>query len=277
MEILDSKRHDKAAQPHHLSRIVHFLNGSKYWGWLSEPEMAENYQPEQVNQGNALFTMTLQALVDQWIDSGKDAEGIESPLTRNLNAVPLGCTQPLLDVLLAWLNRGNWPSYTLMQSGKIGIVSQPPRPFIADERGLAKYREPEEYANGCAIFFFMELLDTPGSHRVGRCNNSECGRYYVRQRLRKADIKRGSYCGQCARVGSVVRTKISRETARQKLVSLAAGCWDAWTQTRRNGERADWVAKQVNKRSTVGVTGRWVSRNLKAIEVELERRKNAKS
>ncbi len=277
MEILDGKRHDKAAQPFHLSRIVGLLNGAKYWGWLSDSDAAKNYQPEQIEKADALFAETVRALVDQWIDSGKNAEGIESPLSRNVNTVPPGYTQPLFDVLYAWLNRGNWPSFSLMRSGKIAINSEPPHLQIADKRGLAKYREPEEYANDCAFFYFKELLDTPGAHRVGRCNNPDCRRYYIRRRLRKAEIKRGAYCGQCTGVGSVARTKISRETAKQRLVSLAADYWDAWTQTRRNPERADWVAKQVSKRSTVSITGKWAIRNLKAIEIELERRKHAES
>jgi len=275
VDILDGKRHDKAVQPFHLGRIVNFLNGGKHWGWLSEAETAKHYQPEQVKQADILFTKRLRALVDQWIGSGKDREGIESPLNRNVNAVPTGYTQPLFDVLSAWLNR-NMPTPALMRSGKIAIIAQPPKDRTTDEHGLVKFRDPEEYGNECAIFHFKELLDTPGAHRVGRCNNPKCRRYYVRRRLRKAEIKRGTYCGNCTAAGSVERMKRSREARKQRLVSLAADRWDDWKQTRRYGEKADWVARQMNKLSDRAITAKWVTRNRLAIEAEVERRKHAK-
>lgn len=279
MQILDGKRHDKAAQPLHLGHIVTLLNGGKHWGWLSHPETAANYLPEQIELADAFFTKSFRMLVDQWIDSAKDSEGIETPLNRNVVTVPPGYTQPLFDVLLAWLNRGNWPEWGLMRDGKIAISVQPPKEWTKDELGLARFRDPEEYADDCAIFHFKELLDTPGAHRVGRCKNAECRKpYYVRRRLRKAEIKRGTYCDKCVGASSVERTRISREAHKQKLVSLAADSWDEWKPARRVGKQSDWVAKQVNKKLPLSkhVEGKWVSQNREAIETEVKRRKHAK-
>jgi hypothetical protein len=216
------------------------------------------------------------ALVEQWIDSGKDSNGIEQPLTRNVRKVPPGYTESLFDVLLAWLGR-HTPKPVLTNSGRIAISLGSPSISELDENGRVRYLDPEHYAKECAIFHFKELLDLAGAHRLARCNNPKCGRYYLRRRLRKAEIKRGTYCGECSGVGSVVRTRASRGVRAQKLVNLAVDVWDQWKPTHRYGKKSDWVAKQINKRSDAVITGKWVSQNQRAIESELERRKHAKS
>lgn len=277
MEILDGKRHDKKSERFHLDHSVYLLNGGRHWGWLDHSAEPKNFTPQQIKRGNEVFTKAFRALVNQWIDSGKDARGIESPLRRYVNKAPRGYTEPLLEVLRLWLVR-NMPKLVLMQSGKVAIAVQPPNHWELDEHGLVKYLEPGKYAKECAIFHFKELLDTPGANRLARCNNPECSRpYYLRRRLpRKAEIKRGTYCGNCAGAGSMKRTKVSREVRRQKLVNLAADSWNDWKPTRLHGKKSDWVAQQMNKQSDSAITGRWISRNLKAIEIEVERRKHAK-
>ena len=274
MQVLDGKRHDRAAQRSELARIVGWLNGGKHWGWLDHSAEPKIFTPEQIRRGDAAFTKAFRALMDQWIDSGKD--GGEEPLTRYVNKVPPGYTESLLDVLRAWLNR-NMPKPMLMNSGKIAIGLQPPSLWELDENGRVKYLEPEKYAEECAVFHFAELLDLPGAHRVARCNNPECRRYYLRGRLFKKKIKRGTYCGTCDGIGSVERTRVSRGARKQKQINLAANFWDEWKPTRRHGRKSDWIAQQMNKRAGSTLTGRWVSRNLKAIEIEVERRKHAKS
>jgi hypothetical protein len=274
VEILDGKWHGRAAQPFHLARIVGFLNGGRHWGWLSHPETARNYQPEQIERADRLFVKSFRALVDQWIDSGKQAGGTESPLSRNVNAVPPGSTQPLFDVLATLLRR-NWLRPVLLRTGKFAIQVQRPSDYTMDGDGRVRYRDPEEYAKECSISHFAELLDTPGANRVGRCNNPKCGRYYIRRRLRKSEIKRGSFCLNCVGAGSVQRTRASREERKQRLVNLAADCWRDWQPQRRFGKQTNWVAAQINKRSDAAITGKWVSQNLAAIKGEIEHRKSA--
>jgi hypothetical protein len=89
VDILDGKRHDKSAQVHHLGRAVYLLSGGKHWGWLSFPGEAETLSLEVLNRADAMFLNTFRALVNQWIDSGIEAE-IESPLTRDIRKVPPG-------------------------------------------------------------------------------------------------------------------------------------------------------------------------------------------
>lgn len=274
MDILDGKRHDKSAQVHHLGRAVYLLSGGKHWGWLSFPGEAETLSLEVLNRADAMFLNTFRALVNQWIDSGIEAE-IESPLTRDIRNVPPGYSVPLFDVLYAWLNR-NMPQPALMNSGRIAILAKSPNNWTTDERGFAKRVDPEEYAKECAIFHFKELLDTPGAHRLARCNNPECGRHYLRRRLRKKEIKRGTFCTECAGKGSQARTRATRYRRRQALVEAAAGYWREWNALTRRGTLSDWVAGKLRKEFRISITGKWVSRNRKAIETEVENRAQSK-
>jgi hypothetical protein len=267
MEILDGKRHDKAALPHHLNLAVYFLNGGGHWGLLDWGMLNAHEESQDVKRGNAIFLKTFRALVNQWIDSGKNGEGIESPLRRNVNEVPPGYEVPLYEVMLDWLNR-NLPKPALMRSGKIAILAQSPKPWTTNDRNLIKYRPPEEYARECAIFQFAELLELAGANRLAHCNNPRCGRYYLRIRLRKKEIKRGAYCGKCVGVGGAERTKISRNARKQKLIELAANVWPLdWKPTLKYRNRSDWVVAEMKKRKpSVLVTRKWVTQNQHAIE-----------
>ena len=275
MEILDGKSHTKSARRSQLEWIVWLLNEGKHWGWLDHASNPLNLKPEQLRRADEVFMKQFRALVEQWIESGKDSNGIEQPLTRNVRNVPSGYAEPLFGVLLAWLGR-HTPKPVLMNSGKIAISLCSPSISELDENGRVRHLDPEHYAKECAIFHLKELLDLAGAHRLARCNNPKCGRYYLRRRLRKAEIKRGTYCGECSGAGSVARTRVSREGRAQKLVNLAVQVWDQWKPTHRYGKKSDWVAKQINKRSDAAITGKWVSQNRTAIEIEQERRKHAK-
>jgi hypothetical protein len=251
MEILDGKRHDKAALPHHLSLAVFFLNGGGHWGMLDWGMLNAPQKSEDVKRGDAVFLKTFRALVNQWIDSGKDGEGIESPLRRNVNEVPGGYEVPLYEVMLGWLNR-NLPKPALMRNGKIAILAQSPKLWTTDDRNLVKYRDPEEYARECAIFQFKELLELPGANRLACCNNPRCGRYYLRIRLRKKEIKRGAYCGKCVAIGAVERTKISRNARKQELIELAANVWPPdWKPTPKFRNQFDLGCRGNEKEETL--------------------------
>jgi hypothetical protein len=276
VEILDGKRHDKSAQSHHLNWAIQLLNGGEHWGFLSHPDVAKEFTPEALKRADVMFSRSFRALANQWIDSGVEEE-IESPLTRNIRKVPPGYTEPLFDVLYAWLNR-NMPRPALMNNGKIAILAQPPNYWTTDERGLVKYLEPEEYAKECAVFQFKELLDTAGAHRLSRCNNPECGRLYLRSRLCKKEIKRGTFCADCAGKGSQVRTRATRERRKQELIELAAEYWIQWNVASRRGKQSEWAALKMNRdrklreEMRITITGKWVSRNREAIEIEVAKR-----
>jgi len=278
MEILDGRNHSKWAQPHHLNSAVSLLNGGPGWGWLDFPGVADEFAPEALKRADARFLQSFRAFVNQWIDSGIGGE-IESPLARDVRKVPPGYREPLFDILYRWLNR-NMPLPALMNTGRIAILARAPSYQTTDEQGLVQNRDPEEYAEECAIYHFQELLDTPGAHRLARCANAECRRLYLRKRLRKKEIKRGTFCADCMGKGSRVRTRATRETRKRMLIAWAADYWDEWEAGRKRQERSTWIALKVNRRTGIKgayppITGRWVSRNREAIKREGERRRLA--
>ena len=279
MEVLDGKNHSRWAQPYHLTRLVRLLNGGPGWGWLDFRGVAEQFDLDSCRRANEKFLGSFRSLVSQWIDSGiKD--GIESPLTRDVRAVPSGYREPLFDILYRWMNR-NMPRPALMNSGRIAILTQQPKYYTTDERGLVKYLDPEQYAEECAIYHFEELLDTPGAHRVARCANRDCGRLYLRRRMRKKEIKRGTFCVSCLGKGSQARTRASRESRKRALIAFAAEYWKEWETGRKRADRSSWIATRVNRRIGTKarfqpVTARWATQNRAEIEREVSARRDEK-
>ncbi len=241
MQILDGKNHQRGAfEKVALDVIVGLLNTGKYWGWISFPPTSSNYTPEQIRLADTAFLTTLRALVDQWINSGIREDGVETPSRRNVRPAPEGYLESLFDILLGWLSR-NVPKPALMGDGKIGILDRRPEPY-----GL----EVDVYARETAVYYLKELLECPAPHRLRRCK--KCGVYFARERERKGDIKRGSYCGKCEPVGATERTRLSRRRRKNQQLDAAAQAWPHWAKSRRHPNRAEWVAQQVNKRIQTG-------------------------
>ncbi len=151
----------------------------------------------------------------------------------------------------------NMPKPALLTNGRIGILDRRPEPY-----GLAV----DEYARETAIYYLKELLECPAPHRLGRCRNSRCGRYFIRRRERKTEIKRGAYCGGCQLIGAAERTRLSRQRTKERLLHAAAEAWPRWTKSNRHPVREDWVAREVSKHAgTVRIQRKWVSQNKKAV------------
>ena len=265
MDILDGTRDRDRWLP---DWVVGFLNGEKHWGLLDHPNVGKHYSPETRQQADELFAKSLHALANQWIDSGKDSEGIEEPLKRDVSRILPGDTQPLFDVLSDWLGR-NMPKPALMRTGKVAILVDPPNLGALD---------PRFYARECAVYWFKELLDTPGAYRVARCKNPACQIYYLRGRLQKSAIKRGTYCRHCGGAASTERTRSSRESCKRRLIDLAADFWPGWKPTGQNLKQSNWVAAKMKRKlgTNIQITGKWVTQNRKAIETEVKLREQAR-
>jgi hypothetical protein len=229
---------------------------------------------------NAL-TRSLRSLVDRWIDSGRGADGVDAPLSRTVYWLPGGDTLPLCDVLLAW-NRRHAEQLHIQPSGQRAISLGKPKAESPKKSWVERLSEffydpqPEnEYeASEIAIYWLQELLESPGSKRIARCDNPGCRQpYYLRERVR-TKITRGTYCNRCASAGSIARVKANRERRRRELVESAADTWDAFRPSRRYPRKSDWVALKVTERTSWAIKGKWVTQNQKAIEAEVERRKH---
>jgi hypothetical protein len=196
-------------------------------------------------------------MVDKWIDSGKAGE-VENPWER--------VAPPLLESFLA----RNPPALSVDADG----------PYLI----LMPQHEGKSLADAVidgARAMFLQLLDSPACRRLFRCNG--CGMYFLRERMPKKDtpIKRGSWCARCKREGRdrIRRTEDGRNERTRQMVRLAADAWPLWRQDRRHGERAEWIARKVNKRLQASwnpIAKNWVTGHKDEIEAELERRRHAK-
>ncbi len=256
MQILDGKNHRQGAyEKIALDVIVGHLNGGRYWGWLAAPITAKNYTPEAIARADSLFLTTFRALVDQWIASGVNEDGTETPSSRYVRGLPKGYSQSLFDILHGWLSR-NMPKPALMNDGKIAILDQRPRLLGQDL---------DSYARESAIFYLTELLNCPAPHRLARCNN--CREYFARQRERKGNIKRGTYCGKCEPIGAADRTRLSRQRRKNLQLDAAVKAWSQWRRSNSYPNQSEWIAKQVNKQVPSGnqIRAKWVVQNRKEI------------
>ena len=255
----------------------------------------------------AALVKKLRSLVDEWIDSAVYPDGSESPKDRSItgpllkflprrklpkrkpdvvltDGIPKPEPESLHAVLVDWIARVGG-SISIDAAGQYDVRVPDPHPSRVSGNLMTRY-PVEEYAQDRAIFYFKQLLELPDAQKVARCANTQCRLYYVRGRLRTRLILRGAFCGKCIGIGSRDRMKISREVKTKKLVEVAANYWDQWPSTSRNGKNEsvahnERVAGAINKELKLNLqerkTGKWVARNQTDIELELERRKNAKS
>jgi hypothetical protein len=143
-------------------------------------------------------------------------------------------------MLGAWVDRHK-PSVGVMGTGELAVWD-PPTPSLRDV-------EPSLFGKEYAMYWLFKLLNSPVAALLARCENRKCGNYYLRRRVRKSPIKRGTCCGRCTGVGSTARTKASRERRKQTLINLAAGVWpDEWKPTREYRKLSDWVAAEMRKK-----------------------------
>jgi hypothetical protein len=252
-----------------VGHVAHLLNGGNHWTWMQFPDIAEAYGASGIRVADAHLVTHIRALIDHWIDSARESDGVDEPQKRNLNKALPGSCESLITELRNWLAR-NQPQVALDVTGKKAVLDLQNQKLL----GL----EPAAFGVEIATYWFLQLLDSPGAHRLAKCDNGQCGRYYVRKGLRTTLIKRGSYCPECTDAGSVKRIKVSREARKKRLISLAADLWIAdWKQSHQHTKLSVEVAQKMTERlpQTKPITGKWVSQNRRTIEMELERRKNA--
>jgi hypothetical protein len=202
------------------------------------------------------FLSTLQHFVNQWLASGRSANG-DCPSERK---VPV-------QILQEFIRRN--PPYLDLKT--------PSGPLLLDLEPLpVKKTDPLLVARDAATFLFLKLMDSPERARLSRCD--VCERYFVRARIPKKDflIYRGCFCVSCKGKGSMRRTNVSRDRRKNQLVKLAANWWPKWESKNRKEDRSKWVARKVNENlpraADEGITGKWITQNQAAIETEVASR-----
>jgi hypothetical protein len=207
--------------------------------------------------GNASETLVseLRRLVDEWLDSGRSG-GIEMPKTRTLENTPTAYSE-----MNRWLGR-NRPVSFATPSGEIRYMIGP-NSFPADGQ-CNSIRESKEAARR----MFVLLMDSPVKYALFRCHKADCGRYYILERPR-GTYKRWTYCPQHrTRVSALRGTKEKRERERIGALEIASNALGAWPGLTKRTRAKHKTAKGyiASKLSHLGLTAKWVTRNLSEIE-----------
>jgi hypothetical protein len=96
-----------------------------------------------------------------------------------------------------------------------------------------------------ANFHFVSLVLNPWRKALGKCNNRNCGRYFVKQRIRDADLK---YCSPECR-GPAETLRKFHEERDKKLLLAYQYLYEVWPDK-------DWKSKLAKK---LKVTPKWVT------------------
>jgi hypothetical protein len=136
----------------------------------------------------------------------------------------------------------------------------------------------EVFGRRVAAYWFFQLLNSPYSRHLARCD--DCKRYFAYQRAPKTDIKSGVYCPKCKQSGSVRRVKSARALLQAELIDAASLFWGEWRLSHTHPDQREWLAsrvsRQFSRRLKAPLTRKWVSQNINSIQAAIERRTHAK-
>jgi hypothetical protein len=221
-------------------------------------------QPEFIRTAEDSFCQTMKLLVDQWIISGKRHDGADSPLERNANWTGQGFPQSLeTSYRRLIVNSGISPIPVMRKDGKRRLKRTLPNlDAFAQDVTRSECEVFREHGKRLAMFYFAELLDSPYSFHIARCDG--CKGYFAYERKPRRTISRGTFCKDCKGAASRVRTQAYRKGERKDLLALVVKFWPQWTE-RKHPNRALWIAQQVNaqrKGTERRITQKWVNRNI---------------
>jgi hypothetical protein len=224
----------------------------------------------------------LRGWVDEWLDSGRDKTGAESPMWRSFKRA-----QKCGHAAVEYLRRA-----------RVG--------FLPDEGGLLlsflEYKEPsteplrplidtrnEDYAREQLVFFLLSQV----RFMLAKCRKKDCGTYFLLRHWNR-QYKGGTLCNSCKRSRSqdsaVKATAEVRKNAASQLHQLAAKRFskrilsipDWHKQPELKGAIAEYLNRQIERSESLravylngkreGVTGKWVARseNWNGIETALK-------
>jgi hypothetical protein len=202
----------------------------------------------------------LYACVTIWLDSGKDPDWpeIDNPMARNLLSTDPRSGETQLDILNRWKDR-HPPRLSFSAQGQVSIVYEEPR--YGTEGGLFGQPKGTTVPHDMAVYWFIRLLDSPGSRCLARCANPACKRFFL-YRKPQGRLKKGTFCSNCKATYFSELAKSRRAREKTKLLEIASQVWN-----RCNG-KADAVVTKMNEKlkREKPITRKWVTQNTAAIE-----------
>ena len=188
-----------------------------------------------------VFRAQLRELVDEWIESGYDENGVQTPKDRDLEKTPKAA-----QTLFAWIGRSPIP---------------------------AEIDDPVADAKSAATRMFRAItMDSKMYYRISRC--TQCGRYFFWERPKscykpRKDASRAVfYCPACrSSAGPPDRMQTRRDKLDEKWLSAAADALTKWRSSevlkRKFPSAVHYIAERMQRYDRKQT---WVTRNLNKIE-----------
>ncbi len=222
---------------------------------------------EEYQQASQILIAELRGLVDEWLASGRRPDGVEEPKARNLKKAEYAY-QAMTD----WAFSHKPPLFPTT-SGDMIVA------FGWSEWRTNGQDDPKTDAREEARRIFVLLMNSVVKYALFKCGETNCGCYYILERPR-GTYKRGTFCPQHRRRVSALRgTKEKRDQERSAALEIAVDAHRNWPNlTERT--RAKYKTEKgyiANKLFHLGLTAKWVTRNLSEIENRAKESDHAKS
>jgi hypothetical protein len=208
----------------------------------------------------------LRGWVDEWLDSGKDNNGVEDPRERNFEKARGTASAASEPKKICLVGRGNslspwFDTYDNEPTGSLYSLSgQPPR--------------STEYAREQLVFFLLSNV----RFRLAKCRKDHCGTYFLLKHWNR-QYKGGTLCDSCKRSRSeesaIKATAEVRDHAKAELHEFAAKKFakqirgtPRWHQQKElKGRIASFLNAKIERSESLravyksGITGKWVARS----------------
>ena len=222
---------------------------------------------EEYQQASQILISELRGLVDEWLASGRRPDGVEEPKARNLDKAE-SAYRAITDWALS-----HKPFVFPAITGELQMIAG------GSEWKLNGQDDPKADAQAEARRIFALLMNSPVKFALFKCGEPSCGCYYILKRPR-VDYMRGTYCPQHRRRVSALRgTKEKRAQERSAALEIAADAHRNWLSLSER-TRAKYKTEKgyiASKLTHLGLTAKWVTRNLSEIENRVQGSDHAKS
>lgn len=181
------------------------------------------------------FTQSLRLLIDEWLDSGRDENGVEEPHNRRPGRHGLEA--------LIYFDQKVPVASSRIENGERMI-------YLPAERRTNRANgaeNPVYDAKRDALLMFSEFMDRPElKARLAKCRR--CGIYYLNKRKLAARYEAGTFCAACRSKVSAARSESDRRKERKGLLDvLFAEAWKRSESKRFDVHPSIWIADEVNK------------------------------
>jgi len=218
--------------------------------------------------GAALVSAHLRTLVDDWLDTGRDPTGAESPSQRSIhkrNRVADAVSEFMVQCPASWHPSSDPSGFQLILASRTSAGPQ-----------AADFFEAAQFE---ANRLFGGIIASDWSQCLCKCRYRPCGRYFIRAKLRRA-YRHGTFCSPEHRnhASAVAVFTAQRSRAKLSLIELAAkwlvqqdrsSAWQGKVDSRRR--LAAFLSMRVGQDRNLqsgreSVQLNWVTRNRAAIE-----------